>query len=152
MRARFRRAAPDCVKMIDVHDLPAVNASLNATATALLLTGYYFIRHKRVRAHRRTMISAFCVSAAFLACYLIYHWRVGNVRFLKTGPIRPVYFFILATHIVLAAAVPVLAIITLTLALRGDFVRHRKIARWTFPIWLYVSVTGVVVYAMLYHL
>ena len=136
---------------MDVHSLPAINATLNATATALLLTGYRLIRRKRVHAHKRVMLTAFGVSVAFLVCYLTYHAQVGSVHYQKTGLIRPVYFSILISHTILAATVPVLAIITLRRALRGDFQRHRKIARWTFPIWLYVSVTGVVVYLMLYR-
>jgi len=136
---------------MDVHILPAVNATLNGTATVLLLTGYTLIRRKRIQAHRRVMLTAFGVSIAFLICYLIYHSQVGSVHYPKTGPIRAVYYSILITHTTLAVTVPVLAIITLRRALRGDFVRHRKIARWTFPIWLYVSVTGVIVYLMLYQ-
>ena len=137
--------------MIDIHILPTVNATLNATAAVLLLTGYSLIRRKRVQAHRRVMLTAFGVSIAFLICYLVYHAQVGSVPYQKTGFLRPVYFSILITHTTLAATVPVLAIITLRRALRGDFKRHRKIARWTFPIWLYVSVTGVIVYLMLYR-
>jgi len=136
---------------MDIHSLPAVNATLNATAAVLLVTGYTLIRLKRVEAHKRVMLTAFGVSIAFLVCYIVYHAQVGSVHFPKTGPIRAVYFTILITHTILAATVPVLAIITLRRALRGDFVRHRKIAKWTLPIWLYVSVTGVVVYLMLYH-
>jgi protein SCO1/2/putative membrane protein len=136
---------------MDVHSLPAVNASLNGTAAVLLATGYTFIRSGRVRAHKRVMLTAFGVSTAFLICYLIYHSQVGSVHYPKTGAIRVVYYSILVSHTLLAATVPVLAIITLRRALRGDFQRHRKIARWTLPIWLYVSVTGVVVYLMLYQ-
>jgi protein SCO1/2/putative membrane protein len=136
---------------MDVHSLPAVNASLNGTAAVLLTTGYTFIRSGRVRAHKRVMLTAFGVSTAFLICYLIYHSQVGSVHYPKTGAIRVVYYSILVSHTLLAATVPVLAIITLRRALRGDFQRHRKIARWTLPIWLYVSVTGVVVYLMLYQ-
>ena len=136
---------------MDVHSLPAVNATLNATAAVLLLTGYFFIRRKRIQAHQRVMLTAFAVSIAFLICYLVYHSQVGSVPYQKTGPIREVYFSILITHTILAATVPVLAIITLRRGLRGDFPRHRRIARWTLPIWLYVSVTGVVVYLMLYR-
>jgi len=135
---------------MDVHSLPAVNATLNATAAALLLTGYSLIRRKRVQMHRRVMLTAFGVSIAFLICYLVYHAQVGSVPYQKTGPLRVVYFSILITHTMLAATVPVLAIITLRRGLRGDLQRHRKIARWTFPIWLYVSATGVIVYLMLY--
>ena len=137
--------------MIDIHSLPAVNATLNATAAVLLVTAFLLIRKGRVRAHKRVMLTAFGVSAAFLVCYLVYHAQVGSVHYPKTGAIRLLYFSILTTHTILAAAVPVLAIITLRRGLRGDFQRHRKIARWTLPIWLYVSVTGVVVYLMLYR-
>jgi len=137
---------------MDVHSLPAVNATLNATAAVLLVTGYTLIRRKQIQAHRRVMLTAFGVSIVFLICYLGYHAQVGSVHYPKTGAIRVVYFTILITHTLLAASVPVLAIITLRRALRGDFVRHRKIARWTFPIWLYVSVTGVIVYLMLYQM
>ncbi len=136
---------------MDVHTLPAVNATLNATAGVLLVIAYRFIRQKRVEAHKRTMLTAFCVSVAFLVCYLIYHAQVGSVPYQKQGLLRYVYFTILITHTSLAATVPVLAIITLRRALKGNFQRHRAIAKWTFPIWLYVSVTGVVVYLMLYQ-
>ncbi len=118
----------------------------------LLIWGYTLIRRKRVEQHRRVMLSAFAVSMLFLICYLIYHSQVGSVHFLKTGPIRSVYFAILISHLLLAFTVPVLAIITLSRALRRRFDRHRRIARWTLPIWLYVSVTGVIVYFMLYRL
>ena len=132
--------------------LPSVNAFLNGTSAVLLVIGFLLIRRKRIAQHRRVMISAFIVSCAFLVCYLVYHAQVGSVRFQGTGPIRAVYFAILITHTILAAAVPVLAIITLRRGLAARFDKHRRIARWTLPIWLYVSVTGVVVYAMLYHL
>jgi uncharacterized membrane protein YozB (DUF420 family) len=135
-----------------VQDLPAVNASLNACAAVLLIWGYTLIRRKRIDAHRRVMIGAFSVSVAFLISYLVYHYEVGSVRFQKTGTIRTVYLTILLTHTVLAAAVPFLAGITLYRGLRGDYARHRRIARWALPIWLYVSVTGVVVYWMLYQM
>jgi protein SCO1/2/putative membrane protein len=128
-----------------------VNATLNATAAVLLVTGYTLIRNGRIQAHKRVMLTAFCVSIAFLICYLVYHSQVGSVHYPKTGLIRAVYYTILVSHTILAATVPVLAIITLRRALRGDIKRHRKIARWTLPIWLYVSVTGVVVYLMLYQ-
>jgi putative membrane protein len=141
---------------MDVHSLPAVNAILNATAAILLVRGYFLIRAGKREQHKKTMIAAFTVSAVFLVCYLIYHANVGAVYFEKVGFIRYVYLSILLTHTVLAATVPVLAIITLRRALKaektGDFTRHRRIARWTLPIWLYVSVTGVVVYLMLYWL
>jgi uncharacterized membrane protein YozB (DUF420 family) len=118
----------------------------------LLVLGYLLIRAGRKAAHQRVMIAAFAVSIAFLVCYLVYHAQVGSVRFTKTGIIRTVYFSILLTHTLLAAAVPVLAGITLWRAYKGRFERHRALARWTLPIWLYVSVTGVVVYLMLYRL
>jgi putative membrane protein len=137
---------------VDVHDLPALNAVLNATAAGLLVWGYALIRRRRKAAHRRVMLAAFAVSMLFLTSYLVYHAQVGTVRFQKTGAIRTVYLSILLTHTVLAATVPVLAAITLTRALRARFDKHRKIARWTLPVWLYVSVTGVVVYVMLYRM
>jgi len=139
---------------IDVHELPAVNAILNATAAILLVRGYFLIRTGKREQHKKTMLAAFTVSVVFLISYLIYHANSGIVYYQKTGFIRYVYFTILYTHTPLAAAVPVLAIITLRRALKaektGDFSRHRRIARWTLPIWLYVSVTGVLVYWMLY--
>ena len=138
--------------MITVRDLPAVNASLNATAALLLLWGYTLIRRKKIEVHRRVMLTAFGVSCAFLVSYLIYHANVGSVPFRKTGPIRTVYFTILLTHTVLAAAVAVMAPMTLFRALRGNFRLHRKLARVTFPNWVYVSLTGVVVYWMLYRM
>jgi uncharacterized membrane protein YozB (DUF420 family) len=137
---------------VDVYDLPPVNAALNATAAGLLVWGYVLIRRGRKAAHRRVMLAAFAVSVLFLAGYLTYHAQAGSVRFQKTGAIRAVYFSILLTHTVLAAAVPVLAVITLSRGLRGRIEKHRRIARWTLPIWLYVSVTGVVVYVMLYRM
>ena len=132
--------------------LPSINAILNATAAILLVWGYMLIRRKRVQQHRKVMLSAFVVSCLFLACYIIYHANAGVVHFQKTGLIRTVYLSILGTHTVLAACVPVLAIVTLRRGLTARYDPHRKIARWTLPIWLYVSVTGVVVYLMLYHL
>ncbi len=132
--------------------LPSVNAFLNATAAVLLVWGYTLIRRKRIDTHRKVMQTAFAVSCLFLVCYLVYHAQVGTVRFQKTGPIRGVYLTILGTHTVLAAAVPVLAIITLRRGRAARYDQHRRIARWTLPVWLYVSVTGVVVYLMLYHL
>jgi putative membrane protein len=130
---------------------PALNAALNGTAAVLLLSGYTFIRRRNVTAHRVCMVAAFLTSTAFLISYLIYHARVGSVPFHGQGWIRPVYFFILFTHIVLAAAIVPLALVTLSRALREQFDRHKRIARWTLPLWLYVSVTGVVIYFMLYH-
>jgi len=133
-------------------DLPAVNASLNALAACLLVIGWFLIRAGKWRAHRNVMISAVTVSALFLVSYLVYHYQVGSVRFTGQGAARTVYFTILISHTILAAAVPILAIITLYQAARGRFEKHRRIARWTLPIWLYVSVTGVVVYWMLYQM
>ena len=138
--------------MIGIHDLPVVNATLNGTAAVLLVTAYILIRQRKVQAHKRVMLTAFAVSCGFLVSYLVYHSQVGSVRFQHTGLLRTAYFTILVTHTILAATVPVLAIVTLRRALAGNFARHRAIARWTLPIWLYVSVTGVVVYWMLYQL
>lgn len=138
--------------MIALRDLPAVNATLNGTAAILLLWGRFLIARRQIQQHRRVMITAFGVSVAFLICYLIYHAQVGSVHYPKTGPIRIVYYTILISHTLLAVTVPVLAIITLRRALAKNFAGHRRIARWTFPIWLYVSVTGVIVYLMLYQL
>ena len=138
--------------MISVRDLPAVNATLNATAAVLLVCGYVLIRRRAIAAHRKVMLAAFATSTVFLCCYLIYHYNVGSVPFPRTGAIRTVYLSILATHTALAAAVPPLAIITLSRGLGARFDRHRRIARWTLPVWLYVSVTGVVVYWMLYQM
>ena len=135
-----------------LHDLPSVNAALNATAAVLLVWGYTLIRRKRIQTHRKVMLAAFATSSLFLICYIVYHAQVGSVHFPKTGAIRTVYLSILGTHTLLAATVPVLAIITLSRGLGRRFDKHRKIARWTLPIWLYVSVTGVVVYLMLYHM
>lgn len=132
-------------------DLPNVNALLNATATVLLVTGWILIRRGRREAHRRAMLGALTCSALFLVSYLVYHFEVGSVRFPGSGTARTIYLAILLTHTVLAAAVPVLALVTLSRALAAKFDRHRAIARWTLPIWLYVSVTGVVVYWMLYR-
>ena len=132
--------------------LPSINATLNALSAVLLVWGYLLIRRKRIERHRRVMKTAFATSCLFLVCYLIYHSQVGSVPFHHEGTaLRTVYLSILLTHTVLAATVPVLAIITLRRGLKGAFVRHKAIARWTFPIWLYVSVTGVVVYLMLYQ-
>jgi putative membrane protein len=134
-----------------VHDLPAVNAALNATSGVLLLIGWSLIRARRIDLHRRVMIAAFITSSLFLVCYVIYHAQVGSVRFTRQGFVRPLYFSILITHVTLAAFVLPLAIVTLSRGLKARYDRHRKIARWTFPIWLYVSVTGVLVYVLLYQ-
>jgi putative membrane protein len=136
--------------VFQITDLPAVNASLNAIAAVLLVSGYVMIRRRRIDAHRRFMLAAFATSALFLVSYVVYHANVGSKPYSGRGPIRAVYFSILFTHVVLAAAILPLAIITLTRALRKRFDRHVPIARWTLPIWLYVSVTGVIVYLMLY--
>ncbi len=133
-----------------VRDLPTLNAILNATAAVLLIVGYRFIRAGRRKAHQRTMLAAFGVSILFLISYVIYHANVGSVRY--EGPARPFYLVILVSHVILAALVPFLASITLFRAVRRRFDAHRKIARVTLPIWLYVSVTGVIVYWMLYQL
>jgi uncharacterized membrane protein YozB (DUF420 family) len=135
-----------------VYSQAALNATLNGISAVLLIVGYAMIRRGRIQAHRACMISAFICSTALLVSYVIYHVRVGNVHFLGRGWIRPVYFTLLISHVTLAAAIVPLAIITLSRALREQFDRHRRIARWTLPIWLYVSVTGVIIYVMLYHL
>lgn len=137
---------------MQVHDLPAVNATLNATSAVLLLLAYRAIRTHNVERHRRLMLAAASVSAAFLACYLYYHAHVGSVRFTGQGPVRALYFTILISHTILAVAIVPLVLRTLYLGLRRQDDRHRRIARWTFPLWLYVSVTGVVIYLMLYQL
>lgn len=137
---------------MDLTDLPSLNAALNSLSAVLLATGYAMIRRGRIQAHRLCMLSAFGTSTLFLVSYLIYHANVGSVAFTGDGAIRVFYFLVLISHIILAAAILPLALVTLTLALRGRFERHRSIARWTLPIWLYVSVTGVVVYVMLYRL
>ena len=133
-------------------DLPALNASLNATSAVFLSIGWLLIRRRRIEAHRRCMLTAFVVSALFLISYVVYHANVGSVPYQGQGAIRTVYFAILITHVILAAAILPLAIVTLSRALSRRFDRHRKIARWTLPIWLYVSVTGVVIYVMLYRI
>ncbi|HLX10375.1 MAG TPA: DUF420 domain-containing protein [Thermoanaerobaculia bacterium] len=138
--------------MLRIHDLPAVNATLNALSALLLLTGFVLIRNRRRVAHRNVMLAALVCSTLFLTSYLIYHAHVGSVHFPGTGAARALYFTILISHTLLAAAVPVLAAITVVRAFRERFQRHRQIARWTLPIWLYVSVTGVVVYWMLYQM
>ncbi len=135
-----------------ISDLPLLNACLNATSTIFLLIGYRFIRTGRRSLHKRFMIAALTTSSVFLISYLVYHYNVGSVKFTGEGWVRVVYFSILISHTILAASVPPLAIVTLVRALRERFDRHRVIARWTFPIWLYVSVTGVIIYIMLYQL
>jgi uncharacterized membrane protein YozB (DUF420 family) len=159
------------ITLLAAHPIVHVNASLNALATALLLVGLYLIKNGRVEAHKRTMLTAFAVSVVFLACYLWYHNQVGHVEFTHRGAVRYVYYTILATHIPLAITVPVLAVCQIYLGFRAlgccpppghqaeqltvaaaYRAKHIRLARWTFPIWLYVSVTGVTVYVMLYHL
>jgi uncharacterized membrane protein YozB (DUF420 family) len=135
---------------MNVSDLPALNATLNGISAVLLTIGYVLIRQRRRRAHRAVMIAAFATSALFLLSYTIYHSQVGSRPFQGQGPVRTVYFTILASHVVLAAAVLPLALVTLVRALRERFDAHARIARRALPIWLYVSVTGVVVYLMLY--
>ena len=138
--------------MLSVSDLPTLNAALNLTAAILLSIGYAFIRRKRIRAHRASMIAACVTSALFLTSYVIYHANAGSRPFGGQGLIRPVYFAILASHVVLAAAIVPLVLMTLARALRRRFDLHARIARRTLPLWLYVSVTGVVIYLMLYRL
>ncbi len=137
--------------MPGIAHLPALNAALNLTAAVLLGTGWVLIKQRRPGPHQACMTSAFGVSTLFLISYLFYHSQVGSVPYAGSGWLRPLYFAVLISHTILAAAVPPLAIVTMLRARRGDLERHRRIARWTLPIWLYVSVTGVVVYAMLYH-
>jgi putative membrane protein len=134
-----------------ISHLPAVDAILNSLSAIFLVAGFYFIRRRRIAAHKACMLTAFSTSVIFLGCYLTYHFTRGVVRFPGHGAARPFYFALLGTHTVLAAAIVPLVLVTLTRALRGRFDRHRRIARWTLPIWLYVSVTGVAVYWILYR-
>jgi uncharacterized membrane protein YozB (DUF420 family) len=136
---------------MSIHDLPAINASLNAISGVLLVIGYALMRARKIELHRRVMIAAFAASSLFLVCYVVYHAQVGSVRFTRQGFVRPLYFTILITHVTLAAAVLPLAILTLARGLAAKYPQHRRVARWTFPIWLYVSVTGVLVYVLLYQ-
>lgn len=138
--------------MIPLSSFPALNASLNAASAVLLLVGWFLIRSGRREAHRWAMVSAFLCSAVFLACYLWYHAHAGVFHFQKTGWIRPVYFAILTSHTILAVVVLPIILRTLFLAATERFEEHRKAARWAFPVWLYVSTTGVVVYWILYRL
>ena len=138
--------------MVDLNIFPALNATLNGISAVLIATGRAFIRRRNIAAHRACMIAAVVTSTVFLASYVYYHAHVRSVHFPGTGWVRPVYFSILISHTLLAAAVPPLVLITLTRALRQRFDSHRSIARWTYPIWLYVSITGVVVYIMLYRI
>jgi uncharacterized membrane protein YozB (DUF420 family) len=138
--------------VIEISDLPALNATLNAIATAFLVAGYVMIRRGHPALHKGCMIGALVASTAFLASYLVYHYNAGSRPFTGEGAIRVVYFFILGTHIPLAAIIVPLALITAFRGLRSQFDRHVRIARWTLPLWLYVSVTGVAIYLMLYQL
>lgn len=136
---------------MSISDLPALNATLNATAAILLTTGYLFIRRGNIRRHRAAMIAACVVSTLFLTSYTIYHAHAGSKPFPHHGPIRLIYFTILISHVVLAAAIVPMVLVTLSRGLRARFDAHVRIARWTLPIWIYVSITGVIVYLMLYQ-
>jgi uncharacterized membrane protein YozB (DUF420 family) len=138
--------------LISAAELPTVNAALNSLSGAFLTLGFIFIKSKNIKAHKACMLAAFATSSLFLIFYLVYHYQVGSVPFKGQGPIRTLYFTILLTHTILAVVVVPLALITLFRALKENFPAHRRIARWTFPIWLYVSITGVLVYVMLYRL
>lgn len=133
-------------------DLPSLNAVLNSTSAILLITGWFLIRNRKITLHRICMVSAFLTSTLFLISYLYYHYHHGSTRFQGTGILRTIYLSILGTHTVLAVVILPLIMLTFARALRNDLTGHRRIARWTLPLWLYVSVTGVVVYLMLYHL
>ena len=135
-----------------VYDLPALNASLNAMAATCLLVGYVLIRRGNREAHRNAMVAALAFSAAFLASYLVYHYHVGSRPFTGQGVVRTVYFVILITHVILAIVIVPLVLVTVSRALSARFDQHRRIARWTWPLWMYVSVTGVIVYLMLYQM
>ena len=137
---------------VDYNIFPALNASLNGASAILITTGRALIRRRKVRLHRACMITAVVTSSLFLVSYLYYHAHVGSVHFPGQGWIRPVYFAILISHTLLAAVVVPMILLSLTYGLRGRFDRHRRVARWTYPVWLYVSVTGVVVYIMLYQI
>lgn len=138
--------------MIPISSLPTVNAILNSLSAIFLITGHFLIRRNRIALHRTCMVAAFIISILFLTSYVIYHLHAGRTKFPEVGWVKTLYLSILLTHTVLAASVPILAVITLTRAVKQQWERHRKIARWTYPIWLYVSVTGVIIYWMLYHL
>jgi putative membrane protein len=138
--------------LISTSQLPSVNAALNALSAIFLTAGYLFIKSSNIKAHKTCMLAAFASSILFLVSYLFYHYQVGSVPFKGQGVIRIVYFTVLVTHTILAAAIVPLALVTLFRAFKERFAAHRRIARWTLPIWLYVSVTGVLVYAMLYRM
>lgn len=149
--AEMDKLIAEAKKLVRLSRFPAINASLNGLCATLLVAGLAFIKRKRVGAHKVCMLSAFLVSMVFLGCYLYYHAHAGVTRFRFEGWPKTIYLSVLGSHTVLAALVPVLAIISLRRGFRGEFERHKRIARWTFPIWLYVSATGVAVYWMLYH-
>jgi len=136
--------------IIDI--LPHIQATLNLTAVSLMMVGYYYIRKQNKAAHRACMIAALVVSTLFLVAYLYYHFEVGNVKFAGQGIIRPIYFSILASHILLAALIVPLILVTVSYAFREQFTKHRRIARWTLPLWIYVSITGIIVYLLAFHL
>jgi uncharacterized membrane protein YozB (DUF420 family) len=136
---------------VDISILPAINALLNATSAALMMTGHRFMHKGRIAAHRACMIAAVCSSALFMISYVYYHAHAGVIRFRGSGWVRPLYFSILTSHTILAIVVVPMVLVTLTLGLRSNFERHRPIARWTYPVWLYVCVTGVLIYFMVYH-
>lgn len=133
-------------------DLPAVNACLNALSAVFLSTGYYFIRRKKQTAHRNCMLAAFVTSTLFLVCYLTYHFYAGRTVFLKPPWFRPIYLILLLTHTVLAVVIVPMILFTLYLAIKERFETHKQVARWTFPLWMYVSVTGVIIYLLLYQI
>jgi len=138
--------------MIPLSEFPAIDATLNATSALLLTLGYFFIRRKRIQAHKVCMLSAFATSSLFLGCYIWYRAHHGVTGFARQGAVRDLYLALLGSHTILAVVIVPLILTTLYRAWRGRFERHKKIARWTLPLWFYVSVTGVVVYWMLYHL
>jgi uncharacterized membrane protein YozB (DUF420 family) len=137
--------------VLTLTDLPALNAALNSLSAVLLVTGYFMIRSGRQELHIRCMLGALTSSALFLISYVVYHANVGSKPFEGEGPVRIVYFGILVTHVILAALILPLALVTAARGLRAQYVRHVRVARWTLPLWLYVSVTGVVIYLMLYQ-
>jgi uncharacterized membrane protein YozB (DUF420 family) len=139
---------------MSISELPTLNAILNSVSAIFLVTGYFFIRRKQIKAHRACMTGAFVTSTLFLVSYLTYHFtkELGPTKFQGAGIVRPIYFFILITHTILAVVIVPMIFVTFARALRERFDKHRKIARWTLPLWLYVSVTGVAVYVMLYQL
>ena len=138
--------------MLALTDLPAVNAALNATSAVLLVSGYRFIRRRQVTAHQRCMIAACVTSSLFLLSYLVYHYNIGSMPFRGQGWVRSLYFTILISHTILAVVILPMVVVTLFRAWKADFVKHARLARWTLPVWLYVSVTGVIIYCMLYQL